>query len=300
MSFLAGRLAGKEGAYFFQESKQAVSRLKKPPSPTQPSSSPAAEHESQGDVLPEVLRHSLPSKLFHETSNSSPSAIYCRWQLPQAKNSISASTANDLRKDRDPPVNAENLKAAAEGLAQIGKAFAVATALVFGGATLIFGMAVSKLELQSSDDIRTKGRDLIEPKLEVFKKQLLPLRDWLTPAATNLTHNDFKELFYNKYFTEEVKKSKVPEFVGLAQGTMTVDDYVIKFEGLLRFVPWIIGNDIEKMNFFIKGLKATIHKDVSMSRPQSFSEAVELAMISEKGIKRRELENKATYAAKNS
>jgi hypothetical protein len=27
MSFLAGRLAGKEAAYFFQESKQAVTKL---------------------------------------------------------------------------------------------------------------------------------------------------------------------------------------------------------------------------------------------------------------------------------
>ncbi|XP_024033029.1 uncharacterized protein LOC112095382 [Morus notabilis] len=121
----------------------------------------------------------------------------------------------------------------------------------------------------------------------------------LTRAATNLTWNGFKELFYNKYFTEEVKKSKVAEFVRLAQGTMTVDDYVTKFEGLSRFVPWIVGNDIEKMNFFIKGLKAAIHKDVSISRPQSFSETVELTMIFEKGIKIQELKNKTTYAAKN-
>ncbi|XP_024020868.1 uncharacterized protein LOC112091431 [Morus notabilis] len=121
----------------------------------------------------------------------------------------------------------------------------------------------------------------------------------LTPAATNVTWNGFKELFYNKYFIEEVKKSIVAEFVGLVQGTMTVDDYVTKFEGLSRFVSWIVGNDVEKMNFFIKGLKAAIHKDVSMLRRQSFSKVVELALIYEKGIKRQELESEATYAAKN-
>ncbi|PON84510.1 coiled-coil protein [Trema orientale] len=222
MSFLAGRLAGKEGAYFFQESKQAVGRLvahKKPPSPppTQPSSSssPATEHEAQADVLPEVLRHSLPSKLFQETSNSAPSMYSAskwglpsdpnsafslnaealnplrayvslpqvtfgpkRWQLPELNNGVSASTANELRRDRYPPVNPEKLKAAAEGLQQIGKAFAIATAVVFGGATLMFGMAVSMLELQNSDAIRTKGRDLVEPSLEIVRKQLDPLKDW--------------------------------------------------------------------------------------------------------------------------
>lgn len=31
----------------------------------------------------------------------------------------------------------------------VGKAFAVATAIIFGGATLIFGLAVSKLEMQN-------------------------------------------------------------------------------------------------------------------------------------------------------
>lgn len=106
MSFLAGRLAGKEGAYFFQESKQAVGRLvshkKQPsPSPTQPSS-PATEHEAQADVLPEVLRHSLPSKLFHQEPSKSPPSIYSasKWGLPSDPNksfSVNAEALNPLR-----------------------------------------------------------------------------------------------------------------------------------------------------------------------------------------------------------
>lgn len=40
-----------------------------------------------------------------------------RWQLPESENSVSASTANELRQDRHTiPINPENLKAAAEGL----------------------------------------------------------------------------------------------------------------------------------------------------------------------------------------
>lgn len=108
MSFLAGRLAGKEGAYFFQESKQAVGRLasrQKPPSPPQPSSSPAAdaEHASQADVLPEVLRHSLPTNLFHDSSNSSSSTTYVasKWGLhsdPTSNGaSVNAEALNPLR-----------------------------------------------------------------------------------------------------------------------------------------------------------------------------------------------------------
>ena len=41
-----------------------------------------------------------------------------RWELPEAKHGVSASTANELRQDRyDIHVNPEKLKAASEGLA---------------------------------------------------------------------------------------------------------------------------------------------------------------------------------------
>ncbi|KAF5204314.1 Coiled-coil protein [Thalictrum thalictroides] len=220
MSFLAGRLAATEGAYFRQESKQAVNRIiqKIPKAKTSPSSSSSSqvENEVQADVLHEVLRHSLPPQsielpplgsslstsskwvLRHDpdkTSSSSfssdarnPLRAYVslpqvtmgpkRWQLPDGEHSFSASTANALRQDMDSHVNPEKLKAAAEGLSQIGKAFFLATTIVFGGAVVAFGMLASKLELQNSDDIKTKGRDLVHPKFENMKEQLVPLRIW--------------------------------------------------------------------------------------------------------------------------
>lgn len=225
MAFLAGRLAGKEGAYFFQESKQAVGRLaqknttqKAPSFPGNASSSISLQQGTQADVLPEVLRHSLPSKVYYQPLNSGslstskwivqldpsngsslsaealnplraflsmPQVTFGpkRWQLPQAENSVLASTANELRQDRHVPLNPEKLKAAAEGLKHIGKAFAAGTAIVFGGATLIFGLAVSKLELRTSNDIQTKGRDLVAPKFEKMKEQLVPLKTWADNMA---------------------------------------------------------------------------------------------------------------------
>uniref|UniRef100_A0A8R7V6A4 Uncharacterized protein n=1 Tax=Triticum urartu TaxID=4572 RepID=A0A8R7V6A4_TRIUA len=59
MSFLAGRLAAQEGAYFLQESRNAAGRLaQKLPAPEhgpRPASPPPS-----ADVLPEILRHSMP------------------------------------------------------------------------------------------------------------------------------------------------------------------------------------------------------------------------------------------------
>lgn len=106
MSFLAGRLAGKEGAYFFQESKQAVSRLalknttQKPSSLPGPSSSNAVQQEAQSDVLPEVLRHSLPPKIYYQPSDSSSLSTTSKWVLhpdPGKRSSLSSEAFNPLR-----------------------------------------------------------------------------------------------------------------------------------------------------------------------------------------------------------
>lgn len=227
MSFLVGRLAaGKEGAYFLQESKHAVGRLvEKINKPTAAASdrppSPLINETlgNEGDILPEILKHNLPSSIFRPPSNSTlstgskwllhsdesngvssvsrdainPLRAYVslpqvtfgpkRWQLPSTENSFSASTANELRNDKHTPINSEKLKAAAVGLSQIAKAFAAATVLVFGGATLTIGLAVSQLELHTTDDIRTKGKDIIQPKLESIKEQVAPLRTWAEDVA---------------------------------------------------------------------------------------------------------------------
>ncbi|XP_022759035.1 uncharacterized protein LOC111305611 isoform X2 [Durio zibethinus] len=241
MSFLAGRLAGKEAAFFFQESKHAVNRLAEKTPKNLPSNPPSVEQEAQADVLPEVLKHSLPSKIFRQpfgpsslsrsskwalhsdpnnASISSPDALnplraYLslpqvsfgpkRWQLPSTEHSVMASTANELRKDKYTPLNPEKLKAAAEGLQQIGKAFVAATAIVFGGAALMFGMAASKLELHNSDDVRTKGKDLVQPKFEMIREQLFPLRTW----AENMSkkwHLEREEAIKEKPIIKELSK----------------------------------------------------------------------------------------------
>ncbi|CAI9772892.1 unnamed protein product [Fraxinus pennsylvanica] len=256
MSFLAGRLASTEGAYFLQESKKAVTRLLQHPKNTSATIKSANSNtntvlvdnnksSSTADVLPEVLRHSLPSKIFlspvsSSSENSSftkaskwafhsenknvsigstdalnPLRAYVslpqvtfgpkRWQLPNSENSILASTANDLRSDKYTPINPEKLKAAAAGLSRIGSAFAVATAIVFGGATLTFGLVASKLELHNTDDIRTRGKDLVRPRMEMIREQLIPLRTW-AEDMTNKWHLEREESFKEKPLAKELSR----------------------------------------------------------------------------------------------
>lgn len=111
MSFLAGRLASTEGAYFLQESKQAVTRIiektkpKLPSSSSSSSSSNAIQNEaasSSADVLPEVLKHSLPPKFFQSSStpNSSSFSTTSKWVFqtdPNKPTFVSSDALNPLR-----------------------------------------------------------------------------------------------------------------------------------------------------------------------------------------------------------
>ncbi|KAF7815387.1 uncharacterized protein G2W53_029356 [Senna tora] len=252
MSFLAGRLAGKEAAYFFQESKQAVGKLahnKNPNLISNSNSLDASSHQVHADVLPEVLRHSLPPKVFRDDTaldssfapskwilRSDPKAVSSvssdalnplrayvslpqvtfgpkRWELPKSQLSVSASTANELRQDRHTPINPEKIKAAAEGLANVGKAFAVATAVVFGGATLVFGIAASKLDLENISDIKTKGKDLFEPKFQNIREQLIPLKIW----AENMSRK------YHLEREEDLKQKPIIKELSKIWGARTSD-----------------------------------------------------------------------------
>ncbi|KAH7688896.1 hypothetical protein IHE45_03G060000 [Dioscorea alata] len=212
MSFLAGRLAATEGAYFLQESKQAVGRIaSKLPSPAKQPPQPSGAREldqDAADVLPEIHRHSVPIKGTAEPSEStltaskwalkgssspfpfvSPDALnplraYVslpqatfgpkRWQLPDEHPTFLASTANELRRDRYPPLNPEKLKAVTTGFSLIGSAFALATTVVFGGAAIV----AWQLQINDVDNFRTKGKDLLLPGAEKVREQVGPLRTW--------------------------------------------------------------------------------------------------------------------------
>ena len=58
-----------------------------------------------------------------------------------------------------------------------------------------------------------------------------------------LTWEQFQSLFNEKYFSEVIRSSKMEEFVGLAQGKMTVLEYAQVFDRLSRFAPELVPTD---------------------------------------------------------
>ncbi|KAI3729823.1 hypothetical protein L6452_18493 [Arctium lappa] len=91
MSFIVGRLvAGKEGAYFLQESKHVVSRLvERTNKPTVAATNRPPIHQTldnEADILPEILKHSLPSRIFQPPSDSTLTTGRKEGRLVEIKN----------------------------------------------------------------------------------------------------------------------------------------------------------------------------------------------------------------------
>lgn len=104
MSFLAGRLASAEGSYFLQESKQAVTRFREKNLKSCLNIVKPIDCEIvSADVLPEILRHSLPAKMFSSPADSASSISKAsKWALKPEPNiesglGLSAEAISPLR-----------------------------------------------------------------------------------------------------------------------------------------------------------------------------------------------------------
>ncbi|XP_075478829.1 uncharacterized protein LOC142519682 [Primulina tabacum] len=96
-----------------------------------------------------------------------------------------------------------------------------------------------------------------------------------------LKWQEFKYLFYDKYFPRDVRSQKVKEFLELKQGNMSMQEYILTFEEGCQFVPYLASNYIEKGEHFLIGVRAEIKRDVRMSKAASYKEIVEKARMAE-------------------
>ncbi|XP_020206946.1 uncharacterized protein LOC109791984, partial [Cajanus cajan] len=79
-------------------------------------------------------------------------------------------------------------------------------------------------------------------------------------AGTQVNWDNFKRLFLEKYFPQDVRHKKQVEFLELKQRENSVAEYVTKFEDLVRFCPMYDGvdNEEDKCVKFVSGLRPEI------------------------------------------
>ncbi|XP_075507509.1 uncharacterized protein LOC142544335 [Primulina tabacum] len=99
--------------------------------------------------------------------------------------------------------------------------------------------------------------------------------------AIPLTWETFKTVFYNKYFSKDVRAKKASDFLNLKQGTMSMGEYIQQFEAGVQYVPYIAQDDTSKGEHFMRGLRSEIKRDVRMSKVATYGEIVERALMAE-------------------
>ena len=67
-------------------------------------------------------------------------------------------------------------------------------------------------------------------------------KSFLESSGTKITWEVFLTTFFDKYFPDSVKNEKEAEFIQLKQGSMTIGQYVAKFDELSKFSSYLKNN----------------------------------------------------------
>ncbi|XP_057418898.1 uncharacterized protein LOC130713116 [Lotus japonicus] len=118
---------------------------------------------------------------------------------------------------------------------------------------------------------------------------------WWTQAkprmiqANLMTWIEFKRVFLEKYFPEDVKARKEVEFLELKQGNMTIGQYAAKFEELAQFHPSYrdAANENSKCITFENGLRPDIKAAMGYQQIRNFYTLVDKCRIFENDDKQR-------------
>ena len=81
--------------------------------------------------------------------------------------------------------------------------------------------------------------------------------------ADDTAWDTFKNHFTDKYVPSHIKRQKAIEFQQLKQGSMTVLEYVTKFERLGRYARELIDTEQKKITKFLEGLNPILMRDAT-------------------------------------
>ncbi|KAL0559513.1 hypothetical protein IC582_004126 [Cucumis melo] len=96
--------------------------------------------------------------------------------------------------------------------------------------------------------------------------------------VSKITWEQFKENFYAKFFSANVKHAKLQEFLNLEQGDMTVEQYDAEFDMLSCFTRDVVRDEDARTEKFVKGLRLDLQGIVRALRPTTHVDALRIAL----------------------
>ncbi len=75
-----------------------------------------------------------------------------------------------------------------------------------------------------------------------------------------LKWSDFEKKFKQEYISEAAQDQRRIQFENLTQGEMSVQEYEQRCNSLIRYAPYMLGNDELKAKKFFQGLKPVLRR----------------------------------------
>uniref|UniRef100_A0A6N2MM29 Retrotransposon gag domain-containing protein n=1 Tax=Salix viminalis TaxID=40686 RepID=A0A6N2MM29_SALVM len=107
------------------------------------------------------------------------------------------------------------------------------------------------------------------------------------PLHGEWTWEEFSTMFLDRFLPQSVRDARLYEFERLSQGSMTVDEYDMKFTQLSRYAKHVLPAEEWRVKRFIKGLKSFMYIMMVSQVFSSYSSAVDYARL----IEEQELED---------
>ncbi|MQL71678.1 hypothetical protein Taro_004013 [Colocasia esculenta] len=100
------------------------------------------------------------------------------------------------------------------------------------------------------------------------------LRTRFEDGAIDVAWDEFVRLFRAKFVPEHVQDRMEQEFLSLAQGSMTVLEYVARFSELSKYAPHIVADECRKTKKFVMGLKPSLRTRLMAFDHRTLDEAL--------------------------
>ncbi|XP_073120528.1 uncharacterized protein [Henckelia pumila] len=82
--------------------------------------------------------------------------------------------------------------------------------------------------------------------------------------------DEFRTAFHKLYFHPALRQTKTSELLGLRQGSMSIEEYQLKFFELFPYCPQISDSSEAKYNLFLQGLNPEIHDGVAVGDDMTY------------------------------
>ncbi|XP_073138453.1 uncharacterized protein [Henckelia pumila] len=97
--------------------------------------------------------------------------------------------------------------------------------------------------------------------------------------------DEFRTTFHKLYFPPDLRQAKASELLGLRQGSMSIDEYQLKFFKLLPYCPQIADSTETKYILFLQGLNPEIHGRVAVEDDMTYEGLVSRCHQAEESIR---------------